>query len=63
MSSTLKGKPRNAVAWPRLHTRVFPHQEAYVKAEVKKSRKKISEGEVYRALIDEAINNRKKKKS
>lgn len=61
MISPLKGKPKNKVAWPRLNTRVFPHQDEYVKKEVKRSKGKVSEGEVYRTLIDEAIIIRKKK--
>lgn len=62
MHSPLKGKPRNKVPWPRLHTRVFPHQEAYVEAKVKKAKGKISEGEVYRELIDKGINSEKAEK-
>lgn len=59
---SLKGKPKNKVAWPRLNTRVFPHQEEYVKTEARKSRGKISEGEIYRELLDLGIKVRKAKK-
>lgn len=59
MTSPLKGKPKNLVAWPRLNTRVFPHQDEYVKKEAKRS--KISEGELFRELVDIGIKYRKKK--
>lgn len=61
MKSTLKGKPKNEVAWPRLSTRVFPHQNEYVKKEAKRLKGKVSEGEIWRSLLDEAINSRKEK--
>lgn len=61
MQSTLKGKPKNKVAWPRLNTRVFPHQAEYVKEHVERSEGTISEGGLYRELIDIGIKNRKKK--
>jgi len=64
MTSPLKGKPKNTEPYPRLNTRVFSHQEEYVKSEVKKSKKTnkpISEGELYRELIDIGIISRKKK--
>jgi hypothetical protein len=60
MQSTLKGKPKNKVAWPRVNTRVFPHQAEYVKLQVEKSAGAVSEGEVYRQLIDLGIKSKKK---
>ncbi len=59
MRSPLKGKPKNKVALKPLYTRVFIHQDDYVKVEVKKSKGAMSEGELYRELIDLGINSRK----
>ncbi len=56
MSSTLKGKPKSKVALKPLYTRVFGHQDEFVKQEVKRSKKpKLSEGALYRELIDLGI--------
>lgn len=45
----------------RLNTRI-PHAiDAYVKSEVKKSKGELTEADVYRSLLEEAITNRKKK--
>ncbi len=46
-----------------IYTRVHNHQDAYVKAEVKRSKGTTSEGELYRELIDRGIKNRKEEKS
>lgn len=43
----------------RVNTRIFGHQDAYIKAEAKKSKGELSEGDVHRALLDEAITSRK----
>ncbi len=49
------------VSMHRVNTRIFAHQDAFIKNEVKKSKGKQGEGEVHRALLDEAISNRKNK--
>lgn len=45
----------------RLNTRIPFEIDAYVKNEVKKSKGELTEADVYRALLEEAITNRKKK--
>lgn len=45
----------------RLNTRIPEEIDAYVKNEVKKSKGALTEADVYRALLEEAITNRKKK--
>ena len=45
----------------RVNTRIFGHQDAFIKNEVKKSKGVKSEGEIHRELLDEAIKNRKAK--
>lgn len=62
MGSTLKGKPRNTVALKVLYTRVAIHQDEFVKKEVKGSKGKLSEGGLYRELIDLGIAVYKNKK-
>lgn len=44
----------------RVNTRIFAHQDEYIKSEAKRSKGELSEGDVTRALLDEAISNRKK---
>jgi hypothetical protein len=43
----------------RVNTRIFASQDAFIKAEAKKSKGQLSEGDVHRALLEEAITNRK----
>ncbi len=45
----------------RLNTRIPFEIDAYVKNEVKKSKGALTEADVYRALLEEAITNRKQK--
>lgn len=45
----------------RVNTRITLAQDAYIKSEAKKSKGTISEGEVHRTLLDEAIISRKNK--
>ncbi len=67
--TTSKSREDNEILGPlqRINTRIFKSQHEYVKNEVIKSRKGrgptwgISEGDVYRTLLQEAITNRKKK--
>ncbi len=44
-----------------VNTRIAVDQDAFIKSEVKKSKGVLTEGEVHRALLDEAITNRKNK--
>lgn len=44
----------------RINTRVPIEIDLFVKSEVKKSNGTLTEGVVYRILLEEAINNRKK---
>lgn len=44
----------------RVNTRISEEQATYIKEQVKKSNGTLTEGEVTRQLLDEAINNRKK---
>lgn len=44
----------------RLNSRIFMHQSDFIAAEIKKTG--MTEGEVLRMLLDEAIINRKAKK-
>lgn len=44
----------------RVNTRIFARQDNYIKAEAKKSKGKLSEGDVHRTLLNEAISNRSK---
>jgi len=43
----------------RFNTRIRGDQRTFIKNEVKKSKGKLTEGEVTRDLLDEAITNRK----
>ncbi len=43
----------------RVNTRITPDQHAFIKNEVKKSKVFLTEGDVFRALLEEAITNRK----
>lgn len=45
----------------RLNSRIFEDQIVFIRAEAKKSKGTLSESDVLRELIDEAITNRKKK--
>lgn len=45
----------------RFNTRITDEQRKFIKQEVKKSKNALTEGEVTRALLDEAISNRNKK--
>ncbi len=44
-----------------VNTRIAVDQDAFIKSEVKKSKGVLTEGEVHRALLDEAIIIRKSK--
>lgn len=44
----------------RVNTRIFPHQDEYIKKEAERSKGELTEGDVTRQLLDEAITNRKK---
>ena len=57
MSINSKKKPK----LHRVNTRIFDHQDTFIKSESKKSKGEKSEGDVHRELLDEAIINRKKK--
>lgn len=46
------------VSFVRLNTRVPIEQKAYIRNEAKKSKGVLTEGDVHRELLDEAINNR-----
>lgn len=46
---------------PRAAARIFQHQADFIKAEARKSKGTFTEGDIHRQLLDEAINNRKKK--
>lgn len=47
-------KPRSRPkALHRVNTRIFAHQDAFIKAAAKKAR--LTEGEVHRALLEAAI--------
>lgn len=54
-------KTDNKKAMHRVNTRLRDDQVSFVKSEVKKSKGTLTDGDVYRLLIDEAITNRKKK--
>lgn len=54
-------KPKTE-ALHRVNTRIFISQAAFIKNEVKKSKGEMSEGDVHRALLAEAISNRKNNK-
>lgn len=43
----------------RVNTRIWEHQDAFIKKEAEKSKGELSEGDVHRALLEEAITNRK----
>lgn len=45
----------------RFNTRIFDYQRDFIKSEVKKSKGKVSEGDVLRTALDEYITKRKKK--
>ncbi len=45
----------------RLNSRIFISQYDFIEKEVQKSKEKMTEGEVLRQLLDEAIASRKKK--
>jgi len=47
----------------RVNTRIFAHQDEFIKNEVKKSKGALTEGEVTRQLLDEAIISRKNNES
>lgn len=51
---TVKKKP----SFVRLNTRVPLEQKAFIRNEAKKSKGKLTEGDVHRALLGEAISNR-----
>lgn len=53
--------PVDREVFKRVNTRITPAQDSYIKSEAKKSRGTISEGEIHRALLDEAIISRKNK--
>lgn len=55
------GKAAKPTALYRLNTRIEHDQADYIKAEVKKSKGELTDGDVVRALLAEAISNRKKK--
>lgn len=44
-----------------VNTRIFEHQSRYIKAEAKRSKGKLTESDVFRILLDEAITSRKTK--
>ena len=46
----------------RLNSRIFDDQIAFIRLEVKKSKGMLSESDVLRELLDEAITNRKEQK-
>lgn len=58
---TSKTKAQKAKPMPRAAARIFQHQADFIKAEAKKSKGTLTEGDVHRQLLDEAINNRKTK--
>lgn len=45
----------------RFNTRIREDQQSYIKSEVKKSKGALTEGQLTRTLLDEAITNRKSK--
>ncbi len=58
MTETLQKKD----TMKRVNTRIFAHQDAFIKAAVMKAEGRLTEGDVHRALLDEAIYHRKNKK-
>jgi hypothetical protein len=60
MASATKGE--KAKRMPRATARIFQHQVDFIKGEAKKSKGALTEGEIHRQLLDEAIAGRKKKK-
>jgi len=56
MSSTKPSKDTNSLH--RVNTRIFVYQDLFIKSEVKKSKVVVSEGEVHRMLLAEAIEAR-----
>jgi len=52
---------KNTTVMHRFNTRITEEQRKFIKQEVKKSKGETTEGEVTRALLDEAISNRKNK--
>lgn len=59
MSVSVPKKKREVLH--RVNTRIFGHQDAFIKAEAKRSKGTLSEGDVHRELLEEAITNRKNK--
>lgn len=57
MSPTTNSKKADTLK--RVNTRIFERQDAFIKAEVKRSKGTKTEGEVTRELLDEAIAARK----
>ncbi len=45
----------------RVNTRIHESQDAFIKSEVKRSKGELTEGDVHRALLDEAITMRENK--
>ena len=56
MSSNQKSKDTKSLH--RVNTRIFVYQDVFIKGEVKKSKEVVSEGEVHRTLLAEAIEAR-----
>lgn len=54
-------KTKDKTALSRLNTRIFSHQSDFIKKEVKKSKGTLTDGDVIREMLDEAITNRKQK--
>lgn len=57
----MSAKSLNLKDTHRINTRIFVYQDEFIKNEVKKSKGTMSEGDVTRQLLDEAINARKSK--
>ncbi len=54
-------KQKNLGAMPRVNTKLFHHQVAYIKNLAEKSNGELTEGDVQRQLLEEAITARKGK--
>jgi hypothetical protein len=54
-------KTAKKAAMTRVNTRISAAQAAFIKAEARKSKGALSEGDVHRALLAEAIEARKAK--
>ena len=61
MTLIRRGKNKGKGLSHRVNTRIFAHQDEFIKKEAKRSKGEKSEGDIHRELLDEAINSRNSK--